>query len=308
MSVPPKFTNFDISHATVSVWLFKKWPPMNGMPRFSGHWIDTDTKLDAALKGAITAERDRITEVMEYGLLAQNNEGSAMRVDAIETHAGLITQQTGAETQQKKVMTKKHIENTKFYVIKLKKGADILWAVRKTDSSWTSKNSLGVINAFFKDVKLTLDTTPSFRLSRKVDFFIIGDDIIVSKKAAFESVLGYKQAHEEDFIELQAEPQFSSLFETIDPIVAFIGNNKIHLRRACAIHAKGHYKNPQFMEKLRQNHAAFGLALNWDEQGRIVPTEDTCADIIQALLDHRLLSPFSDAVYAVPDATPVSTA
>src|SRR5690606_16939635 len=98
---------------------------------------------------------------------------------------------------------------------------------------------------------------------------------------------------------------FFSLFSTLDPLVVFVGTNKLHLRRACAIRQKGHYRDADFMARLRKRHAECGLNLIFDDQGRIVPTPETCADIIRALLDHRLSSLFSQNNYDVPDATVV---
>jgi len=51
------------------------------------------------------------------------------------------------------------------------------------------------------------------------------------------------------------------------------------------------------MTRLREDHTKYQLKLEFDADGRIVPTNETCADIIRALLDHRLLSPFSEQVY-----------
>lgn len=60
------------------------------------------------------------------------------------------------------------------------------------------------------------------------------------------------------------------------------------------------------MTKLRQHHAGHGLTLEFDTNGLIVPTAETCRDIITALLDHGLASAFSENVYDVPDATKVN--
>lgn len=60
------------------------------------------------------------------------------------------------------------------------------------------------------------------------------------------------------------------------------------------------------MINLRGRYAEFGLNLLFDATGRIVPTADTCRDIIVALLDHRLESGFSKNIYDVPDARPVA--
>ncbi len=272
---------------------------------FTGRWVQTDDALDTALKQAVIQERARILEVNEYGLLAQNNEDSALRIDGLLTHAGLLIEQTAAELDAKKVRNLKDVRNSDFYVIKLVSGDSILYAVRKTDASWKSQKAVSYLTVLFADDELTLQQAPSFSVSRYVDFFIIDDDVLMTNKAAFESVLSYKQAHADDFAALQAEQDFSSLFSDIAPLVTFVGTNKLHLRRVCAIRQKGHYRNAAFMDKLRQQHHQFGLLLIFDAHGRIDPTEESCADIIRAFLDHRLTSPFSENVYDVPDATPV---
>jgi hypothetical protein len=161
-------------------------------------------------------------------------------------------------------------------------------------------NRLSVI---FSDDQLGLNQNPEFNISRDFDFFIVDDDIVIMNKSSFESVLSYKEAHAQDFLILQNESSFSSLFSTLNPLVEFVGSNKLHLRRACAIHQKGHYRDPSFMDRLRQRHGECGLNLVFDHQGRLVPTQENCADIIRALLDHRLSSIFSMNNYDVPDAT-----
>jgi hypothetical protein len=306
MAVPKSFTTFDIDKSTLALWLFRRTPQPGGPPQYTGRWIDTHEELDEALKEAVTTERERISEVQDYSLLAQNNEGSALTIDALETHAGRIQAEAAAEVPARKVKDMKHIRNTDFYVVKLSKGDKVLYAVRKTESSWQTKKMKDAIYAFFSNNKLGLDDKPSFRISRLIDFFIVGGQILISHKGHFESILSYKQAHIEDFKTLQKDQAFRALFSTLDPFVSFVGTNKIHLRRACAIHGKAHYKDKAFMSRLRKDHMKYQLKLEFDSHGRIVPTEATCADIIRALLDHRLLSPFSEQVYDVPDATVVA--
>jgi hypothetical protein len=152
---------------------------------------------------------------------------------------------------------------------------------------------------------LALEPAPAFSLSAFVDFFIFDGMIYMLDKGRFESVLSYRQAHANQFLTLQAEPAFSLIFSDMAPLVAFIGANKIQLRRACAIETKGHYRNNAFMQRLRQRFQQFHLNIVFDANGLIVPTPETCADIMTALLDHRLSSAFSEAIYDVPDAVAV---
>lgn len=94
-------------------------------------------------------------------------------------------------------------------------------------------------------------------------------------------------------------------FVDMAPLIAHVGANKIQLRRACAIRDKGHYRDMGFMDRLRANQAEYGLMITFDANGRIIATPETCAQIMTALLDHRLKSGFSTLVYDVQDTTPI---
>lgn len=59
------------------------------------------------------------------------------------------------------------------------------------------------------------------------------------------------------------------------------------------------------MDRLRANQAEYGLMITFDANGRIIATPETCAQIMTALLDHRLKSGFSTLVYDVQDTTPI---
>ncbi len=305
MRVPRAFKDFDIAQATVSVWLFKKGRRKEGIPRFNARWVDTDDELDQALREVVTSEIARISEVRPYGLLAENNEASALKISAEETHIGLIIEQTAAPSRDLKITSSEEANNTLFYVIKLNDGPRALYAVRRTDSSWQSRFGRTGMPVLFKGTRLKLNPNPGFYISRAVDFLVLGDDVLITKKLSFESITEYKQAHVEDFEALKKEAAFQALFVSIDVLVTFIGTNKIRLRRAAAVKSKGYYKDPVFLRRLKDRYQEFGLQLQFDTSGRIVAsTDESCADVITALLDHRLQSPFSNAIYDVEDAVP----
>ena len=136
MTIPAVLNNFDIQNAGLTVWLFKKSGGGAGAaPTYTGRWITTENDLNIALKASIGEARSRIEEVQEYGLLAQNNEGSALLIDTAETHAGLIVTQSANALPQKKVKKEKEVINTDFFVVRLTHGGDVLHVVRRTDSS-----------------------------------------------------------------------------------------------------------------------------------------------------------------------------
>lgn len=298
--------DFDLENATAKLWTFKgPSGPVGRDPGYTGRWVDTTDDVDTALKATVANERARIEEVLDYGLLAQNHETSALSITTVETHAGLIAAQAAAETEKKKATNVNQIFNSKFYAIKLVDKETIIYAIKKTDSSWRTKRAINARLLYFADQQLEIDDRPHFDIGNRVDFFIIGDDILCLNKGKFESVLRYKQAHKEDFEELQNDADFAAVFSDMAPLIIYIGENKIQLRRASAIRQKAHFRDEKFMARLRKKHADYGFGIQFSDDGKIVATPETASQIMTALLDFRLVSGFSEQVYDVQNTTPI---
>lgn len=297
---------FDVANAEVSFWVFKKQVPKGEAPKFTGRWIDTTEALDVKLKELVTSRRAVIGETFPYGLLAQNNEASSLTIPLDETHGGLLKAATAGEAAGKKVTKLRELQGTVFYAVKCVVGDAVLLAVKKADASWKTKKFKGVTSVFFSDDQLDVADKPDFDIHKTVDFFIIGDEIVIPHKGNFESVLSYKQAHQDDYIAMSAEAEFIATFSDLAVLTAFVGENKLLLRRMSAVRQKAYYKDDEFMKRLRKHAGALGLNIAFDEFGQIVPSAETCRDIINALLDHRLSSLLSENIYDVPDATAVA--
>lgn len=300
-----KLNDFSIDNSEVTLWTFKKQSPRAAPPKFNGHWVHTTPEMDAELRSIILQQRNSITEQSAYSLLAQPNESSALNISQDETHVGLILDQIGAELNNRRIRDVKTLRNCLFYVIKLVHDGNVIFAIRKTDQSWRSITAKNMVTALFSDAQLDVTADEDFRIQRNVDFFCLDDEILVRNKANFESVLNYKAAHERDYATMCSEADFVATFDDLSVLTDFIGSNKIQLRRMSAIRQKGFYADPIFMENLKNRCGEFGLTINFDDQGKIIPTPDTCRDIIAALLDHRLRSGFSGNVYDVPDTVRV---
>lgn len=305
MALIQKIKNFNLVDSTPTLWTFKKQSSKDAPPKFNGHWVDTTDAMNAELKKIIQQQLEQITEEKDYSLLAENNEASVLTITEEETHVGLMKDQIAADLPQRKVRSVKTLLNCSFYVIKLVHDGTVLYAVKKTDTTWKSKSVANVVTAIFSDTQLGLASDDSFRIQKYIDFFGFDGNLAVKHKGNFESILNYKAAHEKDYAEMSVDADFVKVFDGLGHLTAFVGNNKIHLRRMSAIRQKGFYTDPIFMENLRNRHKEYGLNIEFDDQGRIIPTEETCRDIIAALLDHRLSSAFSGNIYDVPDATKV---
>lgn len=296
---------FDLAGADLTVWVYKK-STRDGHPVFKGRWVGITDDLAASLRGAVSQALQPVTETIDYEILAQNNEGSVLTLGADETHIALVEGQAAEPVERLKVRQLKQIANADFYMLRFATAEGVLLAVRKTNATWSTRRVSGILRVVFEDEELDVDDRPSFSLEPFFDFFVFGGDVFVSNKGRFESVLAYRAGHVEAFQELVAEPDFLGIFSEVAAITAFVGENKIHLRRAIAIREKRHFRSPEFMRNLREQCVAMGLAIAFDEAGRIVPTPETCRDIFQALLDHRLDSRLSMQIYDVQSTETVA--
>lgn len=292
--------------AQTTLWFFKKpQKDANGAPKYVGRWLSIDADIEAKLKSAAATTVSQVQEIEEFSLLAATSDGRALSIYEDETHAPLMASQVAAEIPDKQISKVKEVFNSLAYVAKFVIGGERVLACKKLDSSWSTKKSNSLVPAAFQDATLTLAPENTFQMPKDFDFFVIGKEVVISSKSAFESVLFYKEAHQQDFTDLLAEKEFSDCFSTVAPMQSFVGENKLHLRRACAIRQKKHYADDQFMKNLRTRYMEFKLNINFDAAGKIVPCENTCRDIFSALLDHRLKSGFSNSIYDVPDVAVV---
>lgn len=307
MAVLDDLKAFDVDAASVSLWVFRgPRGASNAAPLYTPRWVETTDDVDAVLKETVKAERNRVEEAIDYDLLAQNNEASALLIKKEETYAGLLVDAVASEVENRRAEDVKQLQNSTFYLVKLVHNDHILHAVRRTSSSWKTRRAFSTRTLILAENRLALDNSPRFDIETTIDFFILGDELLILNKARFESTLRYKEAHAADFNALQGEPEFSGLFTDVTPLIQHVGVNKIQLRRMCAVRQKGHYRDADFIQRVREHHAEYDLPLQFDPTGRIIVAPETCADVITVLLDHRLASGFSKRNYDVQNATPVS--
>ena len=300
MAVLQDLHDYDLEQATVNFWIFKRYtkgtPPE---PKYTGKWVSLDNELKLALKLTAATFKAALTETLEYGLLAENNQSSALTIPQDETHAAKFVAESHDQTPGKRISKMEELANAEFYVVKFSSAQGNLYCVRKTDSTWKTKKRAGAIHTFFKSKTLKLDGAPSFHIAKDFDMAVLEDTLFIKHKPSFESILSHKAAHQDDFAQLLAQADFQALFTTTDAVSAYVGTNAMQLRRASAIKMKGHYLDARFMGNLRREYANFGLNIPFQTDGKIAPSPESCPDIFKALLDHRLKSHFSEKIYDV---------
>ncbi|WP_439671107.1 DUF4868 domain-containing protein [Cupriavidus necator] len=299
------FGAFDVAQATASLWVFKKRPATGQMNPFTTVSVVMGDALRDQLKELARSYQASHTIAEAYNLLSQPSEGGFLAVSREGTLfpslQGLIDQ----PLEECLVKNVKQLNNAAGYVLRLRQGESVIYCVKKANADWATRKKKGMMNIFFTEAGLDIIDSPSFSISRSFDFFVVGENVLMVSKPAFESILNHKDTYEEAYAALKQEPGFSAAIADFAAFDTFIGKNATHLRRMAVIKARGYYNNPDYMARLREINALRAWGIQFDDQGRIVGTPEKMSDILHVLLDHRLRSELSDNQYDVPSTTPV---
>lgn len=294
---------FNYDNATIQLWVFKR---SSTAAKFRAWHVRTDQQIEDLFRSAIKSEIARITESNTYSPLAQTNESSCL-THALEESVGAIAllnkvDQPEAENVDAEL---KHLKGAAGYVVKFQGGTTPVYAVRKTAPTWKPTVRKTLINAFFRNGELSASPEESFSFDSYFDFYCFNETIFVASKGSYESTVSDKKAYEVSFEQLTLDPQFASLFSSVEPLKQYVGTNAMQLRRITVIQQKALYLRPDFCPKLKAVSAARKWGLNFDVNDRLVVCDVTARIVMQVLLDHRLLSEITDTIYDVPDAEAV---
>lgn len=294
------FGAFDVTQATASLWVFKKRPASGQMNPFTAVSVVMSDALRDQLKGVARSYQASHTIAEEYNLLSQPSEDGFLAVSRDGTLFPSLQSLIDQPLEECLVTNEKQLNNAAGYVLRLRYDDSVVYCVKKANADWATRKKRGMMNIFFTEAGLDIMDSPSFSISRSFDFFVVKDNVLMAKKPAFESLLNHKETYAGAYAELKQEAGFTATIVNFDVFDTFIGTNATHLRRMAVIKARGYYQDPNYMVRLREINGLRGWGIQFDELGRIVPTQEKMRDILHILLDHRLRSELSDNQYDVP--------
>ncbi len=294
---------FNFSSSTPHLWVFKD---STSVAKFRAFYVQTEIELNNQLKEFVDAEVSRITEHAPYSYISQTNENSCLTIDQSTTNFTKLKTLVDRLESEHRIEDSKDLKGAKGYVVKFISNGITVYAVKRSTSTWKTSYPNKYINMVFSNGELAAVEDKSFSIEKNFDFYVVNDTIFIANKRGFETSIQHREAYIQAFTQLQAAPSFNSLFSDIAPIVEYVGNNSIHLRRMGVIEQKGIYNNPNFIPNLVRVSSARNWGINFDSTSNtIIPCSNTTGTILQVLLDHRLMSEITDNIYDVPDATEI---
>jgi hypothetical protein len=294
---------FDLTQASAHLWVFKK---SSTNRKYTAHYVPTDTTITTTLKELIRAEMERITEFSSYTYLSQTNENSCLAASIDDSDFQFLKTQVDRPETECRARGIKDLKGAGGYLVKFSSNGETIYAVKRTTATWKTSYPKKFINMIFAAGELTSTEDNAFSIERSFDFYCKGERIFIANKSGFESVMSCRTAYVQAFSILQQAPSFSSLFTDLQPLVSYVGNNSIQLKRMATVEQKGLYEHPNFLNNLKRVNDRRNWGINFDTStNRIIACDQTARAILQVLLDHRLMSEVTDYIYDVPDATQI---
>lgn len=297
------FKKFDFLNSTVNLWIYKN---SNSALRFSTWYVQTDEVLNGYLRNIATVSINQAEEIYPYGHLAEVTEISVLWIDPIETDFHFLKDLVDRIEPDFPIRGVNDLKGAAGYVVKFSHAGKTIYAVRRSSSSWKTAYPKKFINVIFRDGELAAAEDDSFAIERNFDFFAYKNNIFIENKSAFETILKFRDGYANSFSALQVDANFSPLFLNIQPLIDFVGTNAMHLRRMAAVMQKNIFSHPNFLPNLQQLNQQRNLGLNFDPvSGQILVCDKTAKLVMDALLDHYLMSEVTANFYLVPDATKI---
>ncbi|AIY39891.1 hypothetical protein LT85_0731 [Collimonas arenae] len=294
---------FDFAQATAHLWVFKK---STTSKKYLAHYVPTDDALTNTLKELIQSEMKRITEFLPYSYLSQTNENSCLATSQQGTDFEFLKAQVDRPEPECHAKGIKDLKGADGYLVKFSNNGETVYAIKRSTASWKTSYPKKFINIIFSDGELSAAEDNGFSIERNFDFFCKDALIFIANKRSFESAMQCKFAYTQAFSDLQNSPSFSALFTNLQPLVTYVGNNSIQLRRMATVEQKNLYAQPNFLANLQSVNGTRNWGINFDPvTNKIIACDLTAKTILQVLLDHRLMSEVTDNIYDVPDATQI---
>lgn len=294
---------FDIDSASLSVWTFKKSKGRAG--KYKAHSVVSTAELIAELKSVTSSRVERCVEGDNYDLITQINEASCLFLESDETLFPQLQDVVDRPPEEHLIEDFSDLQGSLGYVVRFCHGDDILYCVSKLPNDWQVKKRTQRIGLILRENRLDLADDETFTISKNFDFFVLNENIFVVNRSNFESLLEYKQTYISSFVELQADAKFQSVFSDMALLIEHVGSNTMHLRRMAVVQERAFYNSAPFMDRLREVNQSRNWNINFDGDGRIVPSPESVRTIIQVLLNHRLHSEMTGDDFDVPSASPV---
>lgn len=297
----------NLSRSSVSLAIVKEYKKER-VSHYDVKYVPINDNLEKRLRGIVIGHIGRSNTVENYTFDCPEPEEDQVRaIGYEETDFYKIIEQLGKINPEEDVIEGiEELLKAKAYVIVLRNRDGIQVVGFKTlPENWKMKRSKGLIPLLYKENRFEdLEANNVFSISSLVDLFYTNEVVFILSKKEFERGLNFRDGMINNANKMYQEVEQLNLFINMDILTNKVGNNQRYLRKVATIRNLGHYRDPQFLLRMKQISIAKGWNITF-EKGQIVFTDETLDDILTILQNKRLHSEFTDEDFDVESAKPL---
>lgn len=283
----------NLNRTEVSLAVVKEYK-VDRVSKYNIRYVPIDQRLEARLRNIVISKINNSNHVDEYSFDCPEPEDDQVRaINYSQTDFYRIFEQLSELNPEEDIIEDidELVNGTKAYLIILRDREGIQVVSFKTiPENWKMKKNKGLIPLLYRENRFEdLDNENVFSISSSVDFFYFNETVFILSKKDFEQGLNFRDGMLAKAEEMYEEVAELNLFVNIEILTTRVGNNQRYLRKIATIKNLGHYRNPQFLTRMRE----VSLAKSWDiqfENDQIIFTEETLDTILSILQNKRLHS------------------
>lgn len=285
--------NLNLRRAEVSLAVVKEYK-VNRVSQYSIKYVPIDERLESRLQNIVTSKIQNSNTVDEYSFDCPEPEADQVRsIDSDQTDFYRIFEKLGELNPEEDVIdnVEELVNGTKAYLIILRNREGIQVVGFKTiPENWKMKKNKGLIPLLYRENRFEdLEDENVFSIANSVDLFYYDETLFILSKKEFEHGLNFRDGMIAKADEMFQEVTQLNLFVNMEILTTRVGNNQRYLRKIATIRNLGHYRNPQFLQRLQQVSVAKNWSIQFDN-GQIVFTDETLDTILSLLQNKRLHS------------------
>ena len=252
-----------------------------------------DERLENRLRNIVISQIQGSNTVDEYSFDCPEPEDDQVRaINYEQTDFYRIFEQLADLNPEEDIIEGvDELVKAKAYVIILRNREGIQVIGFKTiPENWKMKKNRGLIPLLYRENRFEdLEEENVFSISNSIDLFYHDETLFILSKREFEHGLNFRDGMIAKADEMYEEVRLLNLFVNMDVLTNKVGNNQRYLRKIATIKNLGHYKNPNFLQRV----LAVSSEKHWNVQfdnGQIVFTDETLDTILSILQNKRLHS------------------
>jgi len=291
----------NLGRASASLAIVREYK-RDRVSQYTVKYVQIDEHLANRLKTIVRNKIQASNVVEEYTYDCPEPEADQIRaIDYEQTDFfKILNQLTSLNPEEDIIEDVEELVRAKAYLIILRNRDGIQVVGYKTlPENWKMRKEKGLISLLFRENRFEdLEEENVFSIAGTLDLMYFNETLFILSKKEFERGLNFREGMIAGANEMYREVQQLNLFENLNILTERVGNNQRYLRKIATIRNLGHYRDPQFIQRMRQISNTKGWNIQF-QNGQIIFTDGTIDTILSILQNKRLHSEMTEEDFDV---------